>query len=215
MQIFKRSGRSSAKPKPSKTELFEHVSIPRALAIMGLPTIISQLINLIYNLVDAFFIGRAGNLHMVAATTVTLTLTLLNIAFANLFGIGGGSLIARLMGQKQDEAGKRVSAYSLRGAILLALGMLRGYSEAGDPEAKSAHYRLVREFARRFREKNGSIVCRELLQNVPTTPGGEPEPRTPEFYARRPCLRLAGEAAAILEELLAETETGDHREENT
>ncbi len=88
---------------------------------------------------------------------------------------------------------------------LLALGVLRGYDDPRDPQAKAAHYRLVQEYARRFREKNGSIVCRELLKNVPVAPGGTPEPRTPEFYARRPCLRLAGEAAAILDEMLAET----------
>lgn len=106
----------------SKTDLFERVSIPRALAAMGIPTIISQLINLIYNMVDAFFIGRTGNSYMMAATTVTLTLTMLNVAFANLFGVGGGSLIARLMGQKRNEDGRSVSAYAVRGAILLGLG---------------------------------------------------------------------------------------------
>ena len=87
---------------------------------------------------------------------------------------------------------------------LLALGALCGYDDPADPEAKAAHYRLVREYARRFREKNGAIVCRELLKDVPVTPGCEPEKRTPEFYARRPCLRLAGEAAEILDEMLKE-----------
>lgn len=87
---------------------------------------------------------------------------------------------------------------------LLALGMLQGYSDPGDPALKAAHYRRVQDFARRFREQNGAIVCRELLKGVPVTPGGEPEPRTPEFYARRPCLRLIGEAAAILDEMLKE-----------
>ena len=89
---------------------------------------------------------------------------------------------------------------------LLALGMLRGYGDPKDPEQKKAHYALVQEYARRFREKNGTIICRELLKNVPVTPGGVPEERTPEFYARRPCLRLMGEAAAILDEMLAETQ---------
>ena len=106
----------------SKTQLFERVSVPRALAAMGIPTIISQLINLIYNMVDAFFIGRTGNSYMMAATTVTLTLTMLNVAFANLFGVGGGSLIARLMGQKREEEGRQVSAYAVRGALCLGLG---------------------------------------------------------------------------------------------
>lgn len=108
--------------KYTKTELFASVPVPRALAAMAIPTIISQLINLIYNMVDAFFIGRTGNSYMMAATTVTLTLTMLNVAFANLFGVGGGSLIARLMGRKQEDEAKRVSAYSVRGAVLLGLG---------------------------------------------------------------------------------------------
>ena len=96
---------------------------------------------------------------------------------------------------------------------LLALGMLCGYSDPADPEAKAKHYRLVQEYARRFREKNGTIICRELLKDVPVTPGDTPEPRTPEFYARRPCLRLAGEAAAILDEMLAELEKPEIQEE--
>ena len=87
---------------------------------------------------------------------------------------------------------------------LMALGMLKGYADPKSPEAKAAHYRLVQEYARRFREKNGTIVCRDLLKNVPVTPGGVPEQRTPEFYARRPCLRLAGEAAEILDAMLKE-----------
>ncbi len=87
---------------------------------------------------------------------------------------------------------------------LLALGTLKGYADPKSPEAKATHYRLVQEYARRFREKNETIVCRELLKNVPVTPGGVPEQRTPEFYARRPCLRLAGEAAEILDAMLKE-----------
>ena len=92
---------------------------------------------------------------------------------------------------------------------LLALGMLRGYSDPQDPAAKAAHYRLVQEYARRFRERNGSIVCRELLKDLPVSTGGAPEPRTPAFYVRRPCLRLVGEAAAILDEMLNETAEED------
>ena len=97
---------------------------------------------------------------------------------------------------------------------LLALGMLKGYSDPKDPQAKPNHYRQVQEYARRFREKNGTIICRELLKGVPVTTGGVPEPRTPEFYARRPCLRLVGEAATILDEMLkteSETTSGSDR----
>lgn len=89
---------------------------------------------------------------------------------------------------------------------LLALGLACGYADPNDPEAKKAHYARVREFARRFRERSGSIICRELLQGVETVPGGDPEPRTAEYYARRPCPRLAWQAADILDEMLQEIE---------
>ena len=85
---------------------------------------------------------------------------------------------------------------------LMALGAIQGYADPRDRNAKTAHYHLVQEYARLFRDQNGSIICRDLLKGVQVTEGGVPEERTPEFYARRPCLRLAGEAAAILDRLL-------------
>ena len=105
----------------SKQEIFESLPVRKALMVMAVPTIISQLVNLIYNMVDAFFIGRTGNSYMMAATTITITLTMMNVAFSNLHGIGGGSLLARLMGQQQAENARKVSAFSFCGCVLLAL----------------------------------------------------------------------------------------------
>ena len=104
-----------------KKEIFENLPVPKALATMAIPTIISQLINLVYNMVDAFFIGRTGNSYMVAATSLTLTLVMMVTALSNLFGVGGGSLVARLMGASQEEECKKVSAFSLYGAGVTAL----------------------------------------------------------------------------------------------
>lgn len=87
---------------------------------------------------------------------------------------------------------------------LLVLGMQKGYSVPGDDEAKRKHYLLVQEFARRFREKNRTIICRELLEGVEVVPGNTPEKRTEAFYERRPCLRLIRDAAQITEEMLSE-----------
>ncbi|MBR5731469.1 MAG: MATE family efflux transporter, partial [Firmicutes bacterium] len=86
-----------------KKYLFESMPIPKALATLAVPTIISQMISVIYNMVDTFYIGRAGNPLMLAATSISLTVMLLNISFSNLFGIGGGSLMARLLGQQRME----------------------------------------------------------------------------------------------------------------
>ena len=86
----------------------------------------------------------------------------------------------------------------------LVLGITKGYSDPKDYTAKKAHYALVQEFARRFREANGSIVCRELLRGTGATEGGAPEARTEEYYRKRPCKEIVGEAADILEKFIAE-----------
>lgn len=86
----------------------------------------------------------------------------------------------------------------------LVLGVARGYADPKDYAAKKAHYALVQEFARRFREANGSIVCRELLKGTGATEGGAPEARTEAYYRKRPCPNLAYCAAEILDEMLRE-----------
>ena len=104
-----------------KKALFETCPVPKALAAMAFPTVVSQLINLVYNMVDAFFIGRTGNSYMVAATSLTLTLVMMVTALSNLFGVGGGSLTARLLGASRPDECRRVSAFSVYGAAATAL----------------------------------------------------------------------------------------------
>ena len=84
----------------------------------------------------------------------------------------------------------------------LVLGIVRGYADPEDYAAKKAHYALVQDFARRFREANGNIVCRELLKGIGATEGGAPEARTETYYKKRPCPNLAYCAAEILDEML-------------
>ena len=105
----------------SKQQLFAETPVPKALYTMAIPTIISQLINLVYNVVDAFFIGRTGNSYMMAATSLTLTMVMMTVALSNLFGIGGGSQVARLMGIRKTENARQVSSFSFYGAVGIAL----------------------------------------------------------------------------------------------
>ena len=83
----------------------------------------------------------------------------------------------------------------------MVLGLIKGYSDPKDFEAKKAHYARVREFAKRFKEQNGSIICRELLSGVDTEKGGVPEKRTEQYYHKRPCALLCRQAAEILDEM--------------
>ena len=86
--------------------------------------------------------------------------------------------------------------------MLLVAGLLYGYDTPGDDTQKMAHYTLVQELAGKFREENGSIVCREILKNPPSDPA--PTPRTAEYYAQRPCARMVYCAAKILEDYIAQ-----------
>lgn len=94
-------------------EIFETRPVPSALAKMAVPTIVSQLITLIYNIADTWFIGQTNNPYMVAASSLVLTIFLMETALSNLFGVGGGSLVVRLMGRKDEEEAKKVASLSL------------------------------------------------------------------------------------------------------
>lgn len=105
----------------TKQELFESVPVPKALVSMAGPTIISQLINLIYNMADTIYIGMTGDVYKTAAVTLSFTIFMMTVSFANLFGIGGGSLIARLSGVGRSRDAKNVSAFSFYCSIGIAL----------------------------------------------------------------------------------------------
>ncbi|MBR5382274.1 MAG: C_GCAxxG_C_C family protein [Clostridia bacterium] len=94
-------------------------------------------------------------------------------------------------------------------AAALVLSVVKGYDDPADYEAKKRHYALVREFADRFKRKNISINCSELLTLAGLHPesGGEPEQRSEEFYQIRPCPHLVYDAALILDEMLQSSMT--------
>lgn len=88
--------------------------------------------------------------------------------------------------------------------MFLVAGILYGYDDPKAGEEKAEHYARIQELAKDFEEKNGSIICRELLglnvkREVPV-----PEARTKEYYKKRPCRELVGQAVEILEQYLAE-----------
>ena len=115
-------------------------------------------------------------------------------------------------GLDEKTTAKMVSAYGggmgrLRevcGAVsgmFFILGYLYGYNTPDDGEKKRL-YCQVQELAEKFRAQNGSIVCRELLDNPPTDPN--PSPRTAEYYAKRPCVRMVMTAAQLMDNFIAQ-----------
>lgn len=93
----------------------------RALAIMVLPTIASQLIILIYNLADTWFIGRTNDPDMVGASSLALTVYLSAVALANVFGVGGGTLMVRLIGEKKPDDARKVASHAVTASAIAAL----------------------------------------------------------------------------------------------
>ncbi len=87
--------------------------------------------------------------------------------------------------------------------MMICLGALKGYSSPNNHTEITEYYTLIQKLCNKFKERNGSIVCRELLGlTSPSNP--TPEKRTDEYYKKRPCALLVGDAVEILEEYLNE-----------
>ena len=87
-------------------------------------------------------------------------------------------------------------------ALTLAASVLSPAADPSDKAARTANYALVQHFAGQFRQANGDIVCRNLLQLLQRQDPPEPSDRTPEYYRTRPCLRYVASSARILGEYL-------------
>ena len=128
-----------------------------------------------YNCAQAVFLAYADRMDMDEKTAAKL---------ASSFGGGMGCL---------REVCGAVSG------MFMVTGMLYGYDDPKAPEEKKEHYGKIQELAAKFKEQNGSIVCRELLGLDGGANRQTPELRTAEYYKKRPCKELVGMAAEILE----------------
>ena len=88
--------------------------------------------------------------------------------------------------------------------MFMAIGLFFGYDEPYGAQAKKELYSYVRALADKFKESEGSIICRELLAGVKTQPGPDPEPRNTADYKKRPCPELVAYAAQLTEDFLNE-----------
>lgn len=120
------------------------------------------------------------------------------MAFGDLTGLTAeqGARVASSFGGGLGRMREVCGAVS---GMAIVLGILYGYDDPRDVTGKKEHYALVQRLAGRFREANGSIVCRELLGDNGAIRSA-PDPRTAEYYRKRPCPELVGMAAEILDE---------------
>lgn len=125
------------------------------------------------------------------------------LAFADMLPIDEKNLLRMAssfgggMGRLREVCG------SVSGMFMVA-GFLYGYDGPETGQIKADHYARIQELAHRFEEKHGTIVCREMLglsvrHDVPV-----PEARTEEYYKKRPCAEIIGDAAEILDRYIRE-----------
>lgn len=104
----------------SKTALFETMPIPKAVMQMSVPTVISSLVMVIYNLADTFFVGFLNDPVQNAAVTLAAPVLLAFNAVNNLFGVGASSMMSRALGVKDYETARKSSATGFYCALVCA-----------------------------------------------------------------------------------------------
>ena len=95
--------------------------IRKAIVHLSIPMMIGISATTIYNLINAYFIGLIHDMNMMSAITLAMPITIILMAVGNMFGVGGGSFITRLLGSGDTQKGKKVAGYSFYASIILGI----------------------------------------------------------------------------------------------
>ncbi|WP_149553896.1 MATE family efflux transporter [Treponema pectinovorum] len=102
-------------------EIFETMPVPKAVLKFALPTVVSMIVAVFYNMVDAFFVGQTGDPSQFAAVNVATPVFMFLMAAGNIFGMGGSSFISRALGEKNYEKVKNISSFCLYAGIVTGI----------------------------------------------------------------------------------------------
>lgn len=123
------------------------------------------------------------------------------LAFANEMGVDTKTALM-LSSSFGGGLGRLRETCGAVSGMCVALGAIEGYDDPKDLEGKKSLYATVQQLVGRFKEINGSYVCRDLLKELAGEKSAVPELRTEEYYKKRPCAKHCRQAAEILEEYL-------------
>ena len=107
--------------KEKKLSVFEIDSVPRAVATLAIPSVLSMLVTVLYNMVDTVFVGQTHDPYQMNAVSMATPVFMILMAFGNLFGIGGCAFISRSLGAREYERVKKISSFSFWGAVVVGL----------------------------------------------------------------------------------------------
>ena len=103
-----------------RTELFEKMPVKRAVIKQIMPAVAAQMVAVVYSLADTYFVGILNSPAQTAAVTVVAPCFIMLTAVANLFGVGGSSLIARKLGQRREDEAREVSSVTFWWGLISA-----------------------------------------------------------------------------------------------
>ena len=104
-----------------KQAIFEQGDIRKNYIKLAIPIVLSMIVTIIYNIADTYFVSMTQNAALVAGVSVCTPVFTILQAFGNLYGLGGGSLISRLLGQKEMGRIKCVSSFGVYAAIFTGI----------------------------------------------------------------------------------------------
>lgn len=121
-------------------------------------------------------------------------------AFADEFGMDFDTAL-RLSSSFGGGMGRLREVCGAVSAMFMIAGLADGYADPEDDLAKAKHYERIQALAAQFKEKHGSIICRDLL-GLEGAQSPVPEARTKQYYQKRPCAEFVKYAAKLLEDYL-------------
>ena len=104
-----------------QNEIFETMPVSKAYMKLALPVVLSMIVSLVYNMVDTYFIALTGVQELVAGVSLVAPMFTLMIAFGDIFGLGGSSLISRLLGEKKEEEAKKTCAFCIWASLVFGI----------------------------------------------------------------------------------------------
>lgn len=110
--------------KHSKLDILEKTPIPYSILHLALPSVLSMLVNIVYNLTDTFFIGKLNDPYQVAGVSIGLPFFTFQMAIAGIFGTGGGSYLSRLLGKKAYDTARETTSTSIFTVAIISVLMI-------------------------------------------------------------------------------------------
>lgn len=99
----------------------EKAPVTKAIIHMVIPMMLSSIASVVYNIIDAFFVGKLNNTAMMAAVILALPFSLVLMALGQMFGVGSGTYISRLLGEGNRESTKKVSSINFWSSMLTGI----------------------------------------------------------------------------------------------